>query len=241
MSEFIVTRENDSDVLCHWGVRGMKWGVRRYQNKDGSLTKAGKKHYDKETAELKAEKKVLKNKARTQKKMDKLKDLKDEVNDLKTADKEAKKGESREEKRQRMLKSTDAKEIYENRSLLTTAELNDRINRIDTEARLKSKIPEQKTGLDWINSKMDKTASTVNSATNMFQKVDTAYSTVSKSAIGKMIEKQLGIEKPAKEFDLEKFWDNRNKKSDQDIQNVRNRVLNEKIIEAEINRRKSEK
>lgn len=29
--------------LYHWGVKGMKWGVRRYQNKDGSLTPRGKK------------------------------------------------------------------------------------------------------------------------------------------------------------------------------------------------------
>jgi hypothetical protein len=31
------------EELYHFGVRGMKWGVRRYQNKDGSLTEAGKK------------------------------------------------------------------------------------------------------------------------------------------------------------------------------------------------------
>ena len=30
--------------LYHWGVKGQKWGVRRYQNKDGTLTPAGKKH-----------------------------------------------------------------------------------------------------------------------------------------------------------------------------------------------------
>ena len=32
--------------LYHHGIKGMKWGVRRYQNKDGSLTPAGKKRYD---------------------------------------------------------------------------------------------------------------------------------------------------------------------------------------------------
>lgn len=31
--------------LAHHGVKGMKWGVRRYQNEDGSLTEAGKKRY----------------------------------------------------------------------------------------------------------------------------------------------------------------------------------------------------
>lgn len=34
-----------SDYLIHYGVLGMKWGVRRYQNKDGTLTLAGKKRY----------------------------------------------------------------------------------------------------------------------------------------------------------------------------------------------------
>lgn len=35
----------DPNELYHYGILGMKWGIRRYQNKDGSLTNAGRRHY----------------------------------------------------------------------------------------------------------------------------------------------------------------------------------------------------
>lgn len=69
--------------LMHWGIKGMKWGVRRYQNKDGSLTPAGKKRYDKEMAKLKEEEKIAKNKLRTQAKLNKLDEKRKEVEALK--------------------------------------------------------------------------------------------------------------------------------------------------------------
>jgi hypothetical protein len=34
-----------NDYLAHYGILGMKWGVRRFQNKDGTLTSSGKKRY----------------------------------------------------------------------------------------------------------------------------------------------------------------------------------------------------
>lgn len=108
-----------NNELTHWGIRGMRWGVRRYQNKDGSLTAAGKKR----------------------------RGIEDSGNDD---------NESVEAKRARILKSTNASEIYKNRSLLTTAEINERLTRIDAERRLSEAAARdaktKKTAIDRVNT-----------------------------------------------------------------------------------------
>ncbi len=128
----------DNNELTHWGIKGMRWGVRRFQNKDGSLTAAGRKRRE----------------------IDDIDDEDDFV--VGATNKGASKNnhdndtESTEAKRERLLKSTNASELYKNRSLLTTAELNERLNRIDTERRLSEAAAKEskpkKTAIDKVNT-----------------------------------------------------------------------------------------
>lgn len=46
----MVVQKNE---LTHWGIKGQKWGIRRYQNEDGTLTAAGKQRYKDDVREAK--------------------------------------------------------------------------------------------------------------------------------------------------------------------------------------------
>ena len=43
--------EKNEEMLEHHGIKGQKWGVRRYQKEDGTLTAAGKKRYSEQIAD----------------------------------------------------------------------------------------------------------------------------------------------------------------------------------------------
>lgn len=45
MSTYYIGSIPVSSELYHYGIKGQKWGVRRYQNEDGTRTDAGKKRY----------------------------------------------------------------------------------------------------------------------------------------------------------------------------------------------------
>lgn len=153
MADYIIV----NGELYHHGVIGMKWGRRRYQNKDGTLTAAGKKRYDKEMEKAKAEQKVLKNKERTQAKIDKLNALKKDNEDRKAA----LDGPSATEKVKKTAKAAkDAKK----RTIkdLSDAELQAKVDRLQLEKRYRdlmkeAKPPQSHKGKDFIEKVIVKT------------------------------------------------------------------------------------
>lgn len=46
------------EYICHHGIKGQKWGIRRFQNKDGSLTSEGKARYSSNTSVNKDQKTI---------------------------------------------------------------------------------------------------------------------------------------------------------------------------------------
>lgn len=131
--------------LTHWGVPGMRWGVRRYQRKDGTLTSAGKKRYNKEMDKLKREERIIKNKQRTKAKFDKLETKRNEINALKSATSDRKSS-----------KKTDSKRP------MSDSELREKVNRMELEKRYRDLMkeanpPKSTAGKDFVTSVIKKT------------------------------------------------------------------------------------
>lgn len=119
----LMPSDEELNSLEHYGIKGQKWGVRRTPEQLGHITE--KKRKVSNWIE-KARKKSAKRKRQAAKKKAAAKKAKAE-----------KEEESEDKIREKVLNSTDPKYIYKYRHLLTTKELQDRLTRIDTEAKVK--------------------------------------------------------------------------------------------------------
>ena len=134
--------------LYHWGIKNMKWGVRRYQNKDGTLTSTGRARKKKGVIESYKDKK----------KMKKLRQAKI-----------AKQAERAE--KERIINSGDKNQVQKISNKLTNEELERALNRIELTSKLSDYSTNskhgttKKTGMQYVEN-IDKTMKMVQSTAN---------------------------------------------------------------------------
>lgn len=164
--------------LAHHGILGMKWGVRRYQNPDGTLTAAGRLRYTKSGDGSYRKLSRSERKEVAQKNQEKLSRLE--------AAKAARAEKTRLKKeRQEIIKSGSAVAINNRFSEMSNSEIRDAIDRIklkqtmdDLENREAELIAKGKTKADRLMEKVDKTTNNVEKgikAYNVMAKINNAF------------------------------------------------------------------
>ena len=120
-------KDMSEEELVHYGIKGQKWGVRRYQNEDGSLTAKGRKRYGtKENFERQYPEDVKRN----------VKAAKKTVGAAeKAASAKQRSNEQAREDKKRQVKAEREKEIREEAYKMSDKELRDVVNRLNMEER----------------------------------------------------------------------------------------------------------
>ena len=134
-------------TIEHHGILGQRWGIRRYQNKDGTLTPLGKQRQA--LADAKQEYKIRRKDPNSDKESAKA-DYKTKTGKIKqkiSAEKEKEDARNEEERKrqeaeklqaekERIIKSGNADLVMKNRDKLTTQELQQAAARIEIESRI---------------------------------------------------------------------------------------------------------
>lgn len=150
-----------SDYIYHYGVKGMKWGIRRTAEQLGHKIKSKfsrKKSSSDESGSQTSSKKIQGSVT--------VKGTKQNPGTTRTSD-----GSSIEERKQKVLESRSAKELYNNADLFTTQELQQAYNRLVLEKNIKSLSPKEVSkGQQMLNKYVD-TAENISKFLNSTNKV----------------------------------------------------------------------
>lgn len=189
------------DFIAHHGTKGMRWGMRRYQNPDGSLTPAGRKRY-------------MKNNRFRQKY---------HREQAKRLEEERRRSETLQQRKARLMKSSDAEEIFKNKDLFTNEEIRNRIDRIKIENELASYIKHKPT-------RMDKAKKAMDNAITIADKAGKFLDTKAGKMIVKEVKKQMGIDTTPTFSSYESILNNLNKVDSAKLKDYKERAKNEKEL-----------
>ena len=212
--------------LTHWGIKNMKWGTRRFQNKDGSLTPEGGKRYN--GSDYKPRKSIS----------EKISDYKKAYAKKKQLEKaRATRAEKKRAEEEAKAKAEQRKKDVESGKIkakdMTGDELRDRINRMNDEKRYKQLMEE--TGHTSVIETYGKQF-----AKKMWdQAIVPAATEAGKELVKKVILDASKKDTPVEEFDLDKMWKKRNKLTTQQIIDMNKRLTAEDSIKKKIDERKA--
>lgn len=201
--------------LYHHGIKGMRWGIRRYQNPDGSLTPAGKKRYMQD--------------AKFRYKWAKMKE-KDAAKKKAADEAEAKKNETPEQRHARLLKSNNANELMKHINELSTDEIRERTSRIQAERTLAQYMTHEPT-------KMERAVAKVENAANMASRVMRTLDTPAGKMAMKYVKDRLGVRtQPQTNVNYRDFLNNVSRMTNQQVQDMQRRAQNEENVRRAIER-----
>ena len=179
--------------LKHYGVKGMKWGVRRYQNKDGTRTSAGKKRYN-STLNIGSGSKSTKLKRKQKPSISSLFGRKSNKSSKPNTEMtEQQKKEAYEAAKKKAVESGSAAEVLKFKGKLTTQEMQYAMSRIQWEQNMKNisdkEIAASKQGVDNYIKNLNKAVdvvTTTSKAYNTFANIYNAFGSTSKPMLPKI-------------------------------------------------------